>query len=107
MQEAIQQCDDAGGIGKDLVPLFKRSKRSVRCKDYGLTLVTAIDDLIEQVGGPRKDGGKRAVSVFQVSDNAISRLIYERLLDKNARHFSAHAYAYRKDLTIHGVTRLL
>jgi RNA-directed DNA polymerase len=50
---------------------------------------------------PKKDGGQRAVSVFQVADNAISRLTFERLLDKNARHFSAHAYAYRKDLTIH------
>lgn len=50
---------------------------------------------------PKGSGGQRAVSVFQVADNAISRLTYERLLDKNSRHFSAHAYAYRKDLTIH------
>jgi hypothetical protein len=50
---------------------------------------------------PKPGGGQRPVSVFQVADNAISRLTFDRLLDKNSRHFSAHAYAYRRDLTIH------
>lgn len=50
---------------------------------------------------PKSGGGTRSVSVFQVADNAVSRLAFERLLDKNSRHLSAHAYAYRKDLTIH------
>jgi RNA-directed DNA polymerase len=54
-----------------------------------------------QYSVPKNDGGQREVSVFQVADNAISRLTYERLLEKNSRHFSSHAYAYRKDLTIH------
>jgi hypothetical protein len=50
---------------------------------------------------PKDDGGQRPVSVFQVADNAISRLAFERLIEKNARHFSARSYAYRKDLSIH------
>ena len=50
---------------------------------------------------PKADGNTREISVFQVADNAISRLTFERLLDKNARHFSANAYAYRHDLSIH------
>lgn len=50
---------------------------------------------------PKSDGGIREISVFQVADNAISRLTFERLLEKNSRHFSAHAYAYRNDLSVH------
>jgi len=43
----------------------------------------------------------REVSVFQVADNAVSNLTFSRLIEKNARHLSAHAYAYRRDLTVH------
>jgi RNA-directed DNA polymerase len=50
---------------------------------------------------PKRDGNLREVSVFQVADNAVSNLTFERLIEKNARHLSAHAYAYRRDLTIH------
>lgn len=50
---------------------------------------------------PKVDGGSRAVSVFQVADNAVSTLTFNRLIEKNARHLSAHAYAYRRDLTVH------
>ena len=50
---------------------------------------------------PKSDGGQRDVSVFQVADNAVSRLTFERLMDKNARHLCSRAYAYRTDLTIH------
>jgi RNA-directed DNA polymerase len=50
---------------------------------------------------PKGDGTLRSVSVFQVADNAVSNLTFSRLIDKNARHLSAHAYAYRRDLTVH------
>jgi len=50
---------------------------------------------------PKEDGGTREVSVFQVADNAVSTLTFNRLIEKNARHLSAHAYAYRRDLTVH------
>lgn len=50
---------------------------------------------------PKGDGGMREVSVFQVADNAVSNLTFGRLIEKNARHLSAHAYAYRRDLTVH------
>lgn len=50
---------------------------------------------------PKADGGKREVSVFQVADNAVSNLTFGRLIEKNARHLGAHAYAYRRDLTVH------
>lgn len=47
------------------------------------------------------DGSTRIVSVFQVADSAISSLTFKRLMEKNARHLSANAYAYRIDLSIH------
>ena len=49
----------------------------------------------------KADGTLRDVSVFQVADNAVSALTFQRLIEKNARHLSARAYAYRHDLTIH------
>jgi RNA-directed DNA polymerase len=49
----------------------------------------------------KAEGGLREVTVFQVADNAVSNLTFDRLIEKNARHFSAHAYAYRRDLTVH------
>jgi len=50
---------------------------------------------------PKHDGKMRQVSVFQVADNAISRITFERLMEKNSRHLSPNSYAYRNDLTIH------
>jgi len=50
---------------------------------------------------PKPDGSSRDVSVFQVADSALSALTFRRLMQKNARHFSASAYAYRQDLSIH------
>jgi RNA-directed DNA polymerase len=55
--------------------------------------------VIYQVQKPDKT--LRDVAVFQVADNAVSTLTFRRLIEKNARHLSAHAYAYRPDLTIH------
>jgi RNA-directed DNA polymerase len=49
----------------------------------------------------KTDKTLRDVAVFQVADNAVSTLTFRRLIEKNARHLSAHAYAYRYDLTIH------
>lgn len=50
---------------------------------------------------PKADGSLRDVSVFQVADNSVSNLTFQRLVEKNARHLSSHAYAYRNDLTVH------
>ncbi len=50
---------------------------------------------------PKPDGTLRFVSVFQVADSALSKLVFGRLLEKNSRHFSSSTYAYRRDLSIH------
>jgi len=43
----------------------------------------------------------RSVSVFQVADNAVSRLAFDRLLNKNASLLSSRCFAYRRDITLH------
>jgi RNA-directed DNA polymerase len=50
---------------------------------------------------PKADGGTRIVSVFQVADNAVSRLVFKALLNKNLSRLSARCYAYRTDVTLH------
>jgi len=44
MQQAIQQCGDAGSIGKDLIPLFEWT---VGGDDYAFAFVATVDDLVE------------------------------------------------------------
>ena len=50
---------------------------------------------------PKGDGTTRAVSVFQIADSAVSRIIYHSLLEKNRQRLSAYSFAYRSDLTVH------
>lgn len=50
---------------------------------------------------PKEDGSNRQVSVFQVADNAVSRMLYLSLMKRNRAKLSARSYAYRGDLTIH------
>ncbi len=50
---------------------------------------------------PKPDGSLREVSVFQVADSAVSRVIFRSLLRKNRQRLSAYSFAYRSDLTVH------
>lgn len=50
---------------------------------------------------PKPDGAMRQVSVFQVADSAVSRLVFRNLLRKNRQRLSAYSFAYRSDLTVH------
>jgi RNA-directed DNA polymerase len=50
---------------------------------------------------PKADGTMRDVSVFQVADSAVSRVIFQSLLQKNKQRLSAYSFAYRSDLTVH------
>lgn len=50
---------------------------------------------------PKADGTLRGISVFQVADNALSRMVYKNLISKNSPRFSARCYAYRTDITLH------
>jgi RNA-directed DNA polymerase len=48
---------------------------------------------------PKPGGGSRTVSIYQVGDSALSKLVFESLLAKNGPTLGARAYAYRKDVT--------
>jgi hypothetical protein len=48
MEQAIQQCDDTRGVGKDFVPFFEWP---IRSQDDGLAFIAPVDDFIEQIGG--------------------------------------------------------
>ncbi len=50
---------------------------------------------------PKAGGGVRQLSVFQVADQAISRMIFDQLMAKNSSRLNPKCYAYRKDKTVH------
>ncbi|MGU3414860.1 reverse transcriptase domain-containing protein [Enterobacteriaceae bacterium C34A] len=50
---------------------------------------------------PKKDGGERVVSIYQIPDAAVSKFFFNRLLDKNKHRFSSFSYAYRNDRNVH------
>lgn len=50
---------------------------------------------------PKTGGGFRHVAIYQIPDAAVSRIFYERLLEKNKHRFSAFSYAYRNDRNVH------
>lgn len=50
---------------------------------------------------PKSNGGRRRLNIFQLPDAAVSNLVYKSLLNKNSARFSAYAYAYREDRTVH------
>ena len=50
---------------------------------------------------PKGDGEMRDVSVFQVADNAVSKMLFTKLNNKNAARMSGRCYAYRRDVTLH------
>tara|TARA_R110000850_G_scaffold2760_9_gene12950 strand:- start:3051 stop:4550 length:1500 start_codon:yes stop_codon:yes gene_type:complete len=50
---------------------------------------------------PKADGGSREVSIYQIPDAAVSKLFFNRLLEKNKHRFSSFSYAYRNDRNVH------
>ena len=50
---------------------------------------------------PKKNGGTRTISIYQLPDSAVSDKFYHDLLKKNKHRFSSFSYAYRNDRNIH------
>jgi RNA-directed DNA polymerase len=50
---------------------------------------------------PKTGGGSRDVSIFQIADNALSRMVFKDLSAKNAPRLSSRCYAYRTDIALH------
>jgi hypothetical protein len=69
-------------------------RNSIRRMDYAPRNPVSYDV-------PKSGGGQRPVSVFQVADSAVSKQIYQSLLNKNQQRMSAYSFAYRQDRTVH------
>ena len=50
---------------------------------------------------PKRNGGKRTISIYQIPDSAVSDRFYSNLLAKNKHRFSSLSYAYRNDRNVH------
>lgn len=50
---------------------------------------------------PKKGGGTRKLSIYQIQDSAVSYRTYKNLLQKNKHRFSSFSYAYRDDRNLH------
>ena len=51
---------------------------------------------------PKKDSSEhRNVNIFQIPDEAVSYLVYSKLLQKNKHRLSSFSYAYRNDRNVH------
>lgn len=50
---------------------------------------------------PKKGGGTRKLSIYQIQDSAVSYRMYKNLLQKNKHRFSSYTYAYRDDRNLH------
>lgn len=50
---------------------------------------------------PKKGGGTRKLSIYQIQDSAVSYRMYKNLLQKNKHRFSSFSYAYRDDKNLH------
>lgn len=50
---------------------------------------------------PKKGGGERRISVYEIPDAAVSNLVFRSLMNKNVHRFSSFSYAYRTDRNVH------
>ncbi|WP_165749884.1 reverse transcriptase domain-containing protein [Cellulophaga sp. Z1A5H] len=50
---------------------------------------------------PKKGGGVRNLSIYQIQDSAVSYRMYKNLIQKNRHRFSSFSYAYRNDRNLH------
>lgn len=50
---------------------------------------------------PKKSGGFRETTIYQIPDAVVSKYLYQRLMSKNKHRFSSTSYAYRNDKNVH------
>ncbi|CAA6813830.1 MAG: Retron-type reverse transcriptase [uncultured Sulfurovum sp.] len=90
-------------IDKKFNPFYvlKRKKQIVRSISRKLLAGTYKPNEPFQKEIPKKGGGVRKISVYQIPDAAVSDRFYHNLLSKNKHRFSSLSYAYRNDRNIH------
>lgn len=75
-------------------------RRSIRADQYVVNQPSEI--LI-----PKSDGTNRTVQSFEIPDEAVSRLLFKSLTQKNRALFGAHAYAYRDSVGVYDALRYI
>ena len=81
-------------VRKHYEPIARAIKKSLESHSYAPR--AAVIHEVSKAGG-----GVRQLSVFQVADQAISRMIFDQLMAKNSSRLNPKCYAYRKDKTVH------
>ena len=102
-QQKIIQIPAHWGVNSGFNPYYvrRKAKSIARSMERALANRTYRTRPAYKYLVAKPDGGVREVAVFQIADSALSLLTFKRLMNKNARHLSASAYAYRSDLSIH------
>lgn len=90
-------------IDRKFNPFYVRKNRKSIAKSIAKKLAdgTYRPRLPYQKEIKKPGGGTRVLSIYQLPDVAVSRIFYERLLEKNQHRFSSFSYAYRKDRNVH------
>ena len=91
---ACEQGFDPYHVRKHYESIARAIKKSLDSHSY-LPRPAVIHEI------PKAGGGVRQLSVFQVADQAMSRMIFDRLMAKNPSRLNPKCYAYRKDKTVH------
>jgi RNA-directed DNA polymerase len=80
--------------------VYSRRRNIARSVARKMASGTYIPSPPEKKQIPKSSGGFRTVTMYQIPDQAVSRLIYEQLLRKNRHRLSSFAYAYRDDRNV-------
>ncbi|MBP4046500.1 reverse transcriptase domain-containing protein [Chromobacterium violaceum] len=94
---------DYWDVDKKFNPFYVKRKS----KSIARAIARAIESRSYKPGNPylkrvpKLGGGFRDVSIYMIPDAAVSKLFYNRLLQKNKHRFSSFSYAYRNDRNVH------
>ncbi|RQO72985.1 RNA-dependent DNA polymerase [Aquitalea sp. FJL05] len=94
---------DYWNIDSKFNPFYVKRKS----KSIAKSIAKAIETRIYKPHPPfvrkiqKSDGGCREVSIYTIPDSVVSKLFYNRLLQKNKHRFSSFSYAYRNDRNVH------
>lgn len=90
-------------INKKFSPFYVLKKKKQIAKSISKKLLNGTyipnPPYIKEI--PKKNGGVRVLSIYQIPDSAVSDRFYHNLLQKNKHRFSSFSYAYRNDRNVH------
>jgi retron-type reverse transcriptase len=81
--------------------VFKKRKKIARSISLKIESGSYVPNAPFEKKISKSLGGHRLLSIYQIPDAAVSKMLYNRLLDKNRHRFSSFSYAYRNDRNVH------